>query len=77
MSSTFRSRSGGDLARQLLPGTFEHALHHLLDLAIDLSHFDARFRNDTTGAPAYSLAIWKLFCLVHNIEKLAKHGYAA
>ena len=41
-----------DLARQLLPGTFEHALNHLLDHAIDLSHFDARFRNDTTGAPA-------------------------
>ncbi len=20
---------------------------------------------------------WKLFCLVHNIEKLARHGYAA
>ncbi len=22
-------------------------------------------------------AQWKLFCLVHNIEKLARHGYAA
>src|SRR5665647_993590 len=42
-----------DLARQLLPGTFEHALNHLLDHAIDLSHFDVRFRNDATGAPAY------------------------
>jgi transposase len=42
-----------DLARQLLPGTFEHALHHLLDHEIDLSAFDARFRNDATGAPAY------------------------
>ncbi|MBK6488509.1 MAG: IS1182 family transposase [Gemmatimonadetes bacterium] len=42
-----------DLARQLLPGTFEHALHHLLSGPIDLSHFDARFRNDDTGAPAY------------------------
>ena len=20
---------------------------------------------------------WKLYCLVHNIEKLARHGYAA
>ncbi len=42
-----------DLAKQLLPGTFEHALHHLLSGEIDLSHFDARFRNDATGAPAY------------------------
>lgn len=46
-----------DLARQLLPGTFEHALHHLLEHAIDLSAFDARFRNDATGAPAYPPAL--------------------
>ena len=25
-----------DLSRQLLPGTFEHALNHLLDHALDL-----------------------------------------
>ena len=31
-----------DLARQLLPGTFEHALNHLLDHEVDLAHFDAR-----------------------------------
>ena len=42
-----------DLARQLLPGTFEHALNHLLDHEIDLAALDARFHNDTTGAPAY------------------------
>ena len=41
-----------DVARQLLPGTFEHALNYLLDHEVDLAHFDARFRNDTTGAPA-------------------------
>src|SRR4051794_22598628 len=46
-----------DLARQLLPGTFEHAVHHLLEHSIDLSAFDARFRNDTTGAPAYPPAM--------------------
>ena len=46
-----------DLSRQLLPGTFEHALNHLLDHAVDLSHFDARFQNDTTGAPAYPPAL--------------------
>ena len=42
-----------DLARQLLPGTFEHALHHLLEYELDLRRFDARFRNDDTGAQAY------------------------
>lgn len=46
-----------DLAAQLLPGTFEHALHHLLEHAIDLPPFDARYRNDTTGAPAYAPAM--------------------
>ena len=46
-----------DLARQLLPGTFEHALHHLLEHEIDLTRFDARFRNDETGAPAYPPAV--------------------
>ena len=42
-----------DLAQQLLPGTFEHAVHHLLEHEIDVSAFDARFRNDATGATAY------------------------
>jgi transposase len=46
-----------DLAQQLLPGTFEHAVNHLLDHAIDLSPFDARFHNDETGAPAYPPAL--------------------
>ena len=41
-----------DLARQLLPGTFEHAVNHLLEHELDLTRFDARFRNDVTGAPA-------------------------
>jgi hypothetical protein len=51
-----------DLAAQLLPGTFEHALHHLLEHAIDLTPFDARYRNDTTGAPAYPPAMLLRWC---------------
>lgn len=46
-----------DLARQLLPGTFEHAVNHLLEHELDLIRFDARFRNDVTGAPAYPPAM--------------------
>jgi transposase len=46
-----------DLARQLQPGTFEHALSHLLDEELDLSGFDARFCNDATGASAYPPAL--------------------
>ena len=56
-----------DLAQQLLPGTFEHALEHLLAHAIDLSHFDARFQNDATGAPAYPPAL---------LLKVVLFGYA-
>ena len=46
-----------DLAQQLIPGTFEHAAHHLLEHAVDLSAFDVRFQNDATGAPAYPPAM--------------------
>jgi transposase len=46
-----------DLSRQLLPGTFEHALNHLLDHELDLSRLDARYGNDETGAPAYPPAV--------------------
>ena len=46
-----------DLSRQLLPGTFEHALNHLLDHELDLRPLDARYCNDATGAPAYPPAL--------------------
>lgn len=42
-----------DLEKQLLPGSFEHAVHHLLDHEFDLSLFDSRYRNDQSGASAY------------------------
>jgi hypothetical protein len=40
-------------SEQILPGTFEYALNWLVDHEIDLSVFDARYRNDETGASAY------------------------
>ena len=46
-----------DLERQLLPGTFEHALCHLIDHEIDLSGFDGRYSNDLSGAAAYPPAM--------------------
>lgn len=46
-----------DLRKQLLPGTFEHALNELLDHDLDLSDFDARYCNDETGATAYPPAM--------------------
>src|SRR5450759_201849 len=43
-----------DLERQLLPGTFEHALCRLIDRELDLSAFDVRYCNDLNGATALS-----------------------
>lgn len=43
--------------RQLLPGTFEHALSYLIDNEIDLGRFAARFKNDETGALAHHSAV--------------------
>jgi len=40
--------------KQILPGTFEYTLNHLIEHELDLSCFDGRFSNDETGAPAYS-----------------------
>ena len=42
-----------DLEAQLVPGSFAHAVHHLVD-ALDLSAFAARYRNDDNGAPAHA-----------------------
>jgi len=43
--------------KQIIPGTFEHTLHYLIDNEIDLSIFDLRYQNDHMGAPAYDPAI--------------------
>ena len=45
-----------DLEVQLVPGTFAHGLHHLVDL-LDLSAFDAHYRNDEVGASAHAPAM--------------------
>ena len=42
---------------QILPGTFEYTLNELIDNEVDLKIFEARYRNDATGAPAYAPAI--------------------
>ncbi|CAN5208344.1 hypothetical protein BH09GEM1_BH09GEM1_39310 [soil metagenome] len=44
-----------DLAKQLLPGTFEHAVHHLVEHELDLSGFDARFRRSIRSG---SCSVW-------------------
>ncbi|MEP0355276.1 transposase [Paraglaciecola sp.] len=41
---------------QLQPGTFEYAIHHLIDDKLDLSVFYPKYQNDETGRPAYDPA---------------------
>ena len=42
---------------QLQAGTFEHAIHHLIDHQIDITNFYPRYKNDDNGRPAYDPAI--------------------
>lgn len=46
-----------DFTEQVMPGTFEHALCHLIDNEVDLSPLRARFNNDRGGASAYDPAV--------------------
>lgn len=46
-----------DFDKQVQPGSFEHALCHLIDHVLDLSPFRARYKNDIEGAPAYDPAV--------------------
>jgi transposase len=52
---------------QIQPGTFEFALHHLVDEELDLTPLDAKFRNDATGASAYDpRAMLKIVLLAYS-----------
>ncbi len=42
---------------QIQTGTFEHAVHHLVDNKLDLSLFNEVYKNDDNGRPAYDPAI--------------------
>lgn len=42
------------LEGQLVPGTLEYAIHHIIEERIDLSFFDGRYSNDDTGRKAIS-----------------------
>jgi hypothetical protein len=44
-------------AHHMLPGSFESARTDLIDQALDLSAFEARFRHDDVGVPAFAPAV--------------------
>jgi hypothetical protein len=43
------------LEDQLMPGTLEFAIHTLVEERMDISVFEDRYNNDTTGRWAYDL----------------------
>jgi len=60
---------------QILPGTFEYALNHIVDNELDLSIFLDRYKNDQTGASAFDSAILLkiiLFAYSHGITSSRK-----
>jgi transposase len=44
-------------SRQILEGTFEYTLNHIIDNEVDLDVFASDYKNDETGAPAWDPAI--------------------
>ena len=42
-----------DFQSQIREGTFEYALNYIIDNELDFSEFEADFKNEETGAPAY------------------------
>jgi transposase len=45
------------LEEQLVPGTLEYAIHHVIEERLDLSGFDERYGNDDTGRRAIDPAV--------------------
>src|SRR4051794_31580858 len=67
-----------DLCRQLVPGTFEYALHHLLEHEIDLAEIEARYRNDEVGASAYEpRVLLKIVLLAYCYGIVSSRGIEA
>ena len=67
-----------DLARQLIAGTFEYALHHLLEHEINLSAIEARYDNDELGASAYDpRVLLKIVLLAYSRGIVSSRGMEA
>lgn len=71
---------------QLPAGTFEYAVHYLIEHKLDLSVVEPVFGNIGTAKRLTRFSLrgkrkvqgqWQLYCLVHNTEKLANYGELA
>ena len=63
-----------DFERQVLSGSFEFALCHLVDRELDLSELRERFRNDAEGAPAFDPAVLLKIVLLGYSRGLVARG---
>ena len=67
-----------DLSLQLHPGSFEYALHHLIEHEIDLSEIEARYANDVVGALAYDpRVLLKIVLLAYARGIISSRGMEA
>ena len=69
-----------DFSLQVLPGTFEYALSHIVDKHLDLTPFDDWYHNDKSGAVAYpplnipqNNVKLPLFNEIHQISNIKRH----
>ena len=54
-----------DFSTQILSGTFEYALSHIVDHKLDLTGFDKRYVNDKKGAAYPSSVMLKIILLAY------------
>lgn len=60
--------------KQLQPGTFEHAVHYLIEHKLDLSVFHLKYRNDDTGRFVYDPAILLKIILLAYSKGITSSG---
>jgi len=67
-----------DLSQQLHPGSFEYALHHLIEHEIKLEDIEARYKNAYEGAEAYDpRVLLKVVLLAYSRGIISSRGMQA
>jgi transposase len=67
-----------DLSQQLHPGSFEYALHHLIEHEIELKDIEARYKNEHEGAWAYDpRVLLKIVLLAYSRGIISSRGMEA
>lgn len=67
-----------DLSQQLHPGSFEYALHHLIEREVELKDIEARYKNEYEGAWAYDpRVLLKIVLLAYSRGIISSRGMEA